>query len=119
MFTDPTRATSDPILAAVGILQFDVLLFRLKNEYNVDCSLENLPFKYARWTNASEQEIKDACDKTDVTAARDLFGNFIFLFKNDFSISYFQEHCPRIQIFKSNAQLHHNMMQISSDEPDA
>jgi peptide chain release factor 3 len=115
MFADESRATSDPILAAVGILQFDVLLFRLKNEYNVDCALEHLPYKIARWTNASEAEIKEARDKTDVVTVRDFFGNFIFLFKNEFSISYFQQNCPRITLFKNNAQLHHNMMQVAGD----
>lgn len=115
MFLDESRALSDPILAAVGILQFDVLLFRLKNEYNVDCSLEHMSYKIARWTNASDQDVKDARDKTDVTSVKDLFGNSIFLFKNEFSLSYFQQHCPTISLFKSNAQLHHNMMQIAGE----
>ena len=30
----------DPILAAVGQLQFEVVQFRLKNEYNVETRLE-------------------------------------------------------------------------------
>ncbi len=114
MFIDETRVASDPIVAAVGTLQFDVLLFRLKNEYNVDCSLENLAIKHARWTTASDEEIKEAREKADVTTAKDLNHQSLFLFKNDFSLSYFQEHFPKIELFKSNASLHTNMMQISS-----
>ncbi|MES2615911.1 MAG: peptide chain release factor 3 [Bdellovibrionota bacterium] len=113
MFIDETRIASDPILAAVGTLQFDVLLFRLKNEYNVDCSLENLAFKHARWTSASDEDVLDARQKADVTTAKDLHGSSLFLFKNDFSLSYFQEHFPKIALFKSNATLHANMMKIS------
>lgn len=116
MFLDETRATSDPVLAAVGVLQFDVLLFRLKNEYNVDCQLDHLSYKIARWTNAQSDEVKQACDKTDVTVVKDLFSNWVFLFRNDFDISYFQQQCPSISLFKSNAQLHHNMMQIHNPE---
>lgn len=118
MFIDETRVASDPILAAVGTLQFDVLLFRLKNEYNVDCTLENLAFKHARWTSASEEEIVEARNKADVTTAKDLHGSSLFLFKNDFSLSYFQEHFPKIPLFKSNASLHTNMMKISNFEDE-
>jgi peptide chain release factor 3 len=39
----------DPILAAVGALQFDVVRFRLESEYNVETTLEPLPFSVARW----------------------------------------------------------------------
>lgn len=114
MFVDESRAASDPILAAVGVLQFDVLLFRLKNEYNVECSLENLSFKYARWTNASIDDIAKAKEQTDVVTVRDMQGCYLFLFKNDFSLSYFQEKCPYITLFSSNSSLHGNMMDMAT-----
>ncbi|MEY2987763.1 MAG: hypothetical protein RJB13_1284 [Pseudomonadota bacterium] len=114
MFVDESRAASDPILAAVGVLQFDVLLFRLRNEYNVECSLDVLPFKHARWTNVSDTEIEDARDKTDATVVRDMQGNALFLFRNDFNISYFQENCPNVPLFRSNAKLKGNMMRTAS-----
>ncbi len=119
MFIDESRIASDPILAAVGTLQFEVLLFRLKNEYNVDCSLENLAFKHARWTTATDEEVYDARMKADVTTAKDLLGGSLFLFKNDFSLSYFQEHFPKVPLYKSNAQLHKNMMKMSRTEEDS
>jgi peptide chain release factor 3 len=114
MFLDKTRASSDPVLAAVGSLQFDVLLFRLRSEYNVECSLETLSFKHARWTKATEAEILFAKEKTDVTVVEDLLGNTLFLFKNDFGMSYFQENCPNIPLYKSNASLNKNMMNAES-----
>ncbi len=114
MFIDDLRVASDPILAAVGNLQFDVLLFRLKNEYNVDCSLESLPFKHARWTNATNEEIEEARLKADVTVAKDHFDCPLFLFKNDFSLSYFQENFPKIALHTNNAKLHKNMMSLPS-----
>jgi len=112
MFFDENRST-EPILAAVGVLQFDVLLFRLKNEYGVDCSLDSLSYKYARWSNANPEDIEEARLKTDTTVVKDANGLHVFLFKNDFSISYFQENVPKIQLFNSNASLHKNMMQLS------
>ena len=115
MFIDETRVASDPILAAVGTLQFDVLLFRLENEYNVSCQLENLAFRHARWTDATDEQVNEARDKTDVTRVKDLQGNSLFLFKSDFAINYFAENCPKISLFRSNASLHVNMMKSSSD----
>lgn len=114
MFIDESRAASDPILAAVGVLQFDVLLFRLRNEYNVDCALDILPYKHARWTNVSDTEIAEAKEKTDATVVRDMQGNTLFLFRNDFNISYFQETCPKVGLFRSNATLKGNMMRSAS-----
>ena len=39
----------DPILAAVGQLQFEVVQFRLQNEYGVESLIEPLPYSVARW----------------------------------------------------------------------
>lgn len=37
------------ILGAVGMLQFDVVAYRLKHEYNVDCVYESISVATARW----------------------------------------------------------------------
>lgn len=114
LLADESRASSDPILAAVGVLQFDVVLFRLQNEYNVECTLEPLGFRHARWTNASEDDVEAAREKTDTTLVRDMQGNALFLFRNDFNLTYFQEQCPSVPLFRSNAKLRGNMMKIPS-----
>ncbi|MCX7674421.1 MAG: peptide chain release factor 3 [Bdellovibrionaceae bacterium] len=50
LFIDPVVGPQDPILGAVGQLQFDVLLFRLQDEYQLEgVSLQTLPFSVARW----------------------------------------------------------------------
>ncbi|MBW6463611.1 MAG: peptide chain release factor 3 [Firmicutes bacterium] len=49
LFFDRTRLERDPVLGAVGILQFEVIQHRLKSEYGVSVSLEALPFRIARW----------------------------------------------------------------------
>src|ERR1700704_3533063 len=46
---DPGIGKQDPIVGVVGELQFDVLLFRLNDEYQLDVRLERLPFTVARW----------------------------------------------------------------------
>ncbi len=37
------------VVGVVGVLQFEVLEYRMKNEYNVDIKLERVPYKYVRW----------------------------------------------------------------------
>ena len=47
----------DPILAAVGALQFDVVRFRLEAEYNVETILQPLPFSVARWIEGAPEDL--------------------------------------------------------------
>lgn len=47
--------TYDPILGAVGQLQFEVVEHRLKHDYNVDVHMEPLPFKLVRWLEVPEK----------------------------------------------------------------
>lgn len=49
LFIDPIIGAQDPIIGVVGELQFEVLLFRLQDEYGLEVRLNRLPFKVARW----------------------------------------------------------------------
>lgn len=51
---------NDQFLGAVGILQFDVVHYRVENEYNVKVKLTPLSFKAARWIHCSDQKALDA-----------------------------------------------------------
>lgn len=48
-FYDPNIGRQDSILGVVGQLQFEVLLRRMRDEYNVDAKLERLGYEMARW----------------------------------------------------------------------
>lgn len=98
MFTDIRRSASDPILGAVGSLQFDVMLFRLNNEYNTECTLDTLNYTIARWVEASENDLLHAKNESDVAIVVDQKGNNVLLFRNEFEISYFQDHFPNIKL---------------------
>jgi len=47
---------NDLILGAVGVLQFDVVSFRLKQEYNVECTFENVNVVTTRWVSSEDQK---------------------------------------------------------------
>ena len=50
---------NDLILGAVGVLQFDVVAYRLKDEYNVDCIFEPVTVATARWVECDEAKKLD------------------------------------------------------------
>ncbi|MFT4581773.1 MAG: peptide chain release factor 3 [Gammaproteobacteria bacterium] len=43
------------VIGAIGVLQFDVVSWRLKHEYNVDCIFEAAPYQTARWVSCEER----------------------------------------------------------------
>ena len=49
IFKTPYTGMEEVIVGVVGTLQFDVLEYRLKNEYGVDLYMEGLPYEYLRW----------------------------------------------------------------------
>lgn len=51
---DPLIGKQDPVVGVVGDLQFDVLLFRLNEEYQLEVRLDRLPFTAARWPIVTE-----------------------------------------------------------------
>jgi len=53
VFFDPKTLERDPILGAVGVLQFDVVAHRLKSEYGVSVAFDSLPYNHARWVVGS------------------------------------------------------------------
>lgn len=74
------------IVGVVGTLQFDVLTYRLKNEYNVDIILEHLPYEYIRWIENTEINLEDICGTSDMKKIKDLKGRPLLLFINSWSV---------------------------------
>ncbi len=50
---------NDLILGAIGVLQFDVVAWRLQEEYGVECSYDNLPITAVRWIECDSREMLD------------------------------------------------------------
>ena len=55
MFQEYKGGMEEIIVGVVGVLQFDVLKFRLENEYNVQIRLENLPYEHIRWIENKDE----------------------------------------------------------------
>ncbi|MFW6331259.1 MAG: peptide chain release factor 3, partial [Gemmatimonadota bacterium] len=58
VFYEDIQAGHTPIVGAVGLLQFDVLLHRLEGEYGARARLERLQYSHARWVEGPEPDIR-------------------------------------------------------------
>ncbi|MDO5022777.1 MAG: peptide chain release factor 3 [Eubacteriales bacterium] len=76
----------ETLCGVVGMLQFDVLSFRLQSEYNVDLQLDNLPYKFIRWVEETPVPIENLQLTSTCARAKDSRENDVLLFQNEWSI---------------------------------
>lgn len=95
MFIQPQVGVQDPVLGVVGVLQFDVMMYRLQDEYGVEGVLERLPFTAARWVKG--QPLTGTLEGHDyrVPLVRDAQNNPVLLFKSDWEIDYCVRNLPK------------------------
>jgi peptide chain release factor 3 len=88
----------DPILAAVGQLQFDVVKFRLESEYSVEAILSPLSFVAARWIDASSTEVDAMVLYSGTRIVEDIDGLPVVLFQSEWHIGALQEKNPGVRL---------------------
>ena len=86
LFFDRHRLERDPILGAVGVLQFEVIEHRLAAEYNVAIHLRSLPYKYARWVEGEPFSPAKFEQGRGTTCVADAEGRSIVLFESDWAL---------------------------------
>ena len=87
IFTEMTAGMEEVIVGVVGVLQFEVLKYRLENEYNVEIRLETLPYEHIRWIeNKEEVNLDKLVGTSDMKKVKDMKGNPLLLFVNSWSI---------------------------------
>ena len=86
------------MLGAIGQLQFEVVLHRLKGEYGVDARLDPCRFSIARWiTSTDENKLKRFIDSEPLRIAYDVVGAPAFLVQYSSDLRVAQERAPDIQ----------------------
>ena len=73
-------------MGVVGVLQFDVLKYRLENEYKVEIRLENLPYEHIRWIENEEVDMDRLVGTSDMKKIKDLKDRPLLLFVHEWSI---------------------------------
>ena len=89
-----------PLLAAVGPLQFEVVQYRLQSEYGADSKIEQGPWKMLRWISpkVAPGSLEDSILPTGARFAEDSKGQPVILFGEEWSLNYFVERHPKIEL---------------------
>ncbi|MDO4326766.1 MAG: peptide chain release factor 3 [bacterium] len=99
IFQEFNTGMEEIIVGVVGVLQFEVLTYRLKNEYNVEVKLEKLPYEYIRWIeNKDEIDAAKIQGTSDMKRIKDLKGNPLLLFTNSWSPGMVLERNPGLKL---------------------
>ncbi len=89
--------SNDLILGAVGMLQFDVVAYRLKDEYGVDCAFENVNVVTARWIRCdNEKKLEDFREKAAPNLAIDAAGELVYLAPSRVNLQLTEERWPDV-----------------------
>ncbi|GGA03865.1 peptide chain release factor 3 [Okeania sp. KiyG1] len=106
------EAKRDPILAAVGQLQLEVVQFRMQNEYGVETNLEMLPFTVARWVNSGWDVLRQVGRLFNTVAVKDSWGRPVLLFKNEWN-------CQQVESEHPELNLNTTAPVVSGQEPES
>ena len=95
---DTDASKRDPILAAVGQLQLEVVLYRLENEYGVKSRLEPLDFTVARWVSGGWAALEAVGRIFNCKTVRDPWDRPVLLFRNTWNLNQLQEDHPELAL---------------------
>ncbi len=88
----------DPILAAVGQLQIEVVQFRLEHEYGVETRLELLPYSVARWVTEGWPALEKVGRIFNAITVKDSWDRPVLLFKNDWNLHQVHGDHPKLML---------------------
>lgn len=87
VYKRPNIGIEELIVGVVGSLQFEVLEYRLNNEYGVDIIMEHLPYRYIRWVDMQGFNPSTFSITMDTMIVEDEYNNPVLLFQNEWSIN--------------------------------
>lgn len=93
---------NDYILGAVGVLQFDVTMARLKDEYGVDAACEGTSFAAARWVGCDDKKkVEEFRKSQEANLATDAEGHLTYLAASTWRLNNAMEEWPDITFLKT------------------
>ena len=97
---------NDQILGAVGVLQFEVVAQRLRDEYKVECQFEPITIQQARWIRcADEKMLGDFRKKLDGNLSFDHAGELVYLAPTRVNLTMTQERWPDVEFLATREQV--------------
>ena len=86
IFQEFNTGLEEIIVGVVGVLQFEVLKYRLENEYNVEIRMDTLPYEHIRWIANEDIDLEHLSGTSDMKKVKDLKDRPLLLFINSWSI---------------------------------
>ncbi len=86
IFQEYNTGMEEIIVGVVGVLQFDVLRYRLENEYNVEIRMDALPYEHIRWIENEDVDLDKIVGTSDMKKIKDLKDRPLLLFVNSWSV---------------------------------
>ena len=98
IFKIPYTGMEEVIVGVVGVLQFDVFEYRMKNEYGVDLRMEGLPYEELRFITAYPGDVNDLNLTTDAKLLEDYRGHSLLVFSSRWSIDFLCKRNPGLEL---------------------
>jgi len=90
------------IIGAVGVLQFDVTMARLKAEYKVNATYETIELSVARWVTCEDEKLlKEFRKRNESSLTLDSEGCLTFLTTSEYQLGFAMEKWPEIKFNKT------------------
>ena len=102
IFHEPNTGVEEVIVGVVGVLQFEVLEYRLKTEYGVDIRRRAMPFELVRWVENEDINISELNLTSDTKWVQDFKGNNLLLFTSPWCINWALQKNEGLQLRECN-----------------
>ncbi len=104
IFHAPGTGLEEVIVGVVGVLQLEVLEYRLKTEYGVEVRRRGLPYQFVRWIENTDVDLSQLILGSDSRWVQDFRGNNLLVFGGQWSIRWAEEKNPGLILreFKQN-----------------
>lgn len=100
LFFDPIIGNQETIIGAVGELQFEVLVHRLQDEYNLEVKLTRLPFSVARWPRNAEGKAVSQL-KGNFQLFKDVIDQPVLLLNQEWDLNWAKKENPDVDFASS------------------
>ena len=102
IFHEPYTGVEEVIVGVVGVLQFEVLEYRLRTEYGVDVRRRDLPFEVIRWIENEDIHIPSLNLTSDTKWVQDFKGNNLLLFTSPWCVTWALDKNPQLRLREFN-----------------
>lgn len=102
VFKRPNIGVEELIVGVVGVLQLEVLTYRMENEYGVDIMMERMPYRFIRWIEMPGFDYATFTKTMDTLVVETDDNQPAILFQNEWSIKHVTERNPKAKLHETS-----------------